>query len=101
MVEGGWWGLAELVGRIARVAAGVSVILALPWPRPLLPVVGGVAAAPHGQHKGLDLAFVFAPHDAEVAVLAPGVAPRVGAELCTDGAMIRRYRFCAISIALD
>ena len=38
-------------------------------------------AAPDAQHEALDVALVGAAHDAEVAPLAPGWAPRVGRRL--------------------
>lgn len=47
----------------------------------VLAIVGGIAASPDSQDKRLNLAFVFAADDAEVAVFAPAAAPGVGAEL--------------------
>lgn len=38
-------------------------------------------AAPDTQHEALDVALVGAAHDAKVAPLAPGWAPRVGCRL--------------------
>lgn len=38
-------------------------------------------AAPDAQHEALDVALVGAAHDAEVAPLSPGWAPRVGRRL--------------------